>query len=84
MADTMKISASIERVYHKRKDGLYQEVINHYVHFETPDGNKKTKLDRAELGFLFQENSVHNSFGGTVTIKENGVEKRLIVSEKAR
>jgi hypothetical protein len=75
----MKISASIERSYHKRNDGLYQEVISHLVHFEDHTGARKTKLDRTELGLIYQENTTHNSFGGTVLIKENGVEKRLIV-----
>lgn len=78
----MKISASIERSYHKRKDGYYQELISHFVHFEQLDGNKQTKLDRTELGRVFVENNTHNSFGGVVTITENGVEKRLIVVEK--
>jgi hypothetical protein len=80
----MKISASIERSYHKRKDGLYQEVISHFVHFEDVMGNKQTKLDRSELGLVYQENTSHNSFAGTVLLKENGVEKRLIVCEKTR
>ena len=78
----MKISANIERSYHKRKDGFYQEVISHFVHFEDHLGNKTTKLDRADLGRVFVENNTHNSFGGVVTITENGAEKRLIVVEK--
>lgn len=78
----MKISASIERSYHKRKDGLYQEVISHFVHFEDALGSKQTKLDRAELGLVYQENNTHNSFGGTVIFKEDGVEKRLLVVNK--
>jgi hypothetical protein len=78
----MKISASIERSYHKRKDGLYQELISHFIHFEQPNGNKQTKLDRTEFGRVFAENTTHNSFEGIVMIKENGVEKRLIVCEK--
>ena len=78
----MKISASIERSYHKRKDGYYQELISHFVHFELPNGNKQTKLDKTEYGRVFTENTTHNSFGGVVMITENGVEKRLIVVEK--
>jgi hypothetical protein len=78
----MKISATIERSYHKRKDGLYQEVISHFVHFVDAIGNKQTKLDRTELGLIYQENTTHNSFGGTVIIKEDGVDKRLIVVNK--
>ena len=78
----MKISASIERSYHKRKDGYYQEIISHFVHFEQPNGNKQTKLDKTEFGRVFTENNTHNSFGGVVMITENGVEKRLVVVEK--
>jgi len=78
----MKISASIERSYHKRKDGYYQELISYFVHFEQPNGNKQTKLDKTEYGRVFTENNTHNSFGGVVMIKEDGVEKRLVVVEK--
>lgn len=78
----MKISASIERSYHKRKDGYYQELINHFVHFQDHLGNKITKLDRTDLGRVFAVNTTHNSFGGVVMIKEDGVEKRLVVVEK--
>ena len=78
----MKISASIERSYHKRKDGYYQELINHFVHFTTPDGSKQTKLDHTEYGKVYTESTTHNSFSGVVTIKENGVEKRLIAVER--
>jgi len=78
----MKISASVEHSYHKRKDGYYQELINHFVHFQDHLGNKTTKLDRTEYGRVFAENNTHNSFGGVVTITENGVQKRLVVVEK--
>ena len=78
----MKISASIERSYHKRSDGYYQELISHFVHFVDLNGNRQSKLDRTELGNVFAENTTHNSFGGVVMIKENGVEKRLVAVQK--
>lgn len=78
----MKISASIERTYHKRKDGYYQELISHFVHFEDAIGSRQTKLDRSEYGLVYTENTTHNSFGGSVLIKEDGVDKRLIVVNK--
>lgn len=78
----MRISASIERSYHKRSDGYYQELISHFVHFEDTNGNRQTKLDRTELGKVFTENVTHNSFSGVVTIKEGGTEKRLVAVEK--
>ena len=78
----MKIWASVERSYHKRKDDYYQELISHYVHFQDPSGNTQTKLDRTEFGKLFVENNTHNSFDGMVIIKENGADKRLLVVEK--
>lgn len=78
----MRISAHIERSYHKRKDGYYQELISHFVNFEDGQGNKQTKLDKTELGKVFVENTTHNSFDGVVTITENGVQKRLVVVQK--
>ena len=78
----MKIWPSIEKSYHKRKDGYYQEVITHFVHFEDPSGSRQTKLDRQILGGVYTENYTHNSFDGVVTIKEDGQEKRLVAVEK--
>ena len=78
----MKIWASVEHSYHKRKDGYYQELISHFVHFQDPSGNTQTKLDKTEYGKVFTENNTHNSFSGVVVIKENGIEKRLVAVEK--
>lgn len=79
----MQIWASIEHNYHKRKDGYYQEVVSHFVHFKDPSGSVQTKLDKQTLGSIFTENTTHNTFSGIVTFKENGVEKRLVaVSNK--
>lgn len=78
----MKIWPSIEKSYHKRKDGYYQEVISHFIHFEDPSGSRQTKLDRQVLGGVYTENYTHNSFDGVVTIKEDGQEKRLVAVEK--
>lgn len=78
----MKIWPSIEKSYHKRKDGYYQEVISHFIHFEDVSGNKQTKLDRQVMGGVYTENYTHNSFDGVVTIKEDGAEKRLVAVEK--
>jgi hypothetical protein len=77
----MRIWSTIERSYHKRNDGLYLELISHYVHFEDGAGNIQTKLDKSSWGKVYRENNTHNSFEGAVTITENGVEKRLVVSE---
>ena len=78
----MKIWPSIEKSYHKRKDGYYQEVISHFVHFQGNAGNTQTKLDKQTLGGVYTENYRHNSFSGVVVIKENGSEKRLVAVEK--
>lgn len=78
----MQIWASIEKNYHKRKDGYYQEVVSHFVHFKDSSGSVQTKLDRQTVGGVFAENTTHNSFGGVVMFKENGVEKRLVAVEK--
>lgn len=78
----MKIWPSIEKSYHKRKDGYYQEVISHFVHFQDSTGNTQTKLDKQTLGGVYTENYTHNSFSGVVIIKENGAEKRLVAVEK--
>lgn len=78
----MKIWPSIEKSYHKRKDGYYQEVISHFIHFEDVSGNKQTKLDRQTLGGVYTENYTHNSFSGVVMIKEGDAEKRLVAVEK--
>jgi hypothetical protein len=78
----MKIWPSIERTYHKRKDGYYQEVVSHFVHFQDASGNTQTKLDNQTLGGVFTENYTHNSFSGVVTFVENGQEKRLVAVEK--
>lgn len=78
----MKIWPSIEKSYHKRKDGYYQEVVSHFVHFQDNSGNTQTKLDKQTLGGVYTENYTHNSFSGVVVIKENGAEKRLVAVEK--
>jgi hypothetical protein len=78
----MKIWPSIEKSYHIRKDGYYQEVISHFVHFQDSQGNTETKLDKQLLGGVYTENNTHNSFSGVVIIKEDGVEKRLVAVEK--
>lgn len=78
----MQISASVEKNYLPRKDGLYQEVISHFVHFKDVKGNVQTKLDKQTLGGVYRESSTHNSFEGVVIIKENNVEKRLVAVEK--
>jgi len=78
----MQISASLEKNYLPRKDGLYQEVISHFVHFKDAKGNIQTKLDKQTLGGVYRESNTHNSFEGVVIIKENGAEKRLVAVEK--
>lgn len=78
----MQIWSSVEKNYVPRKDGYYQEIINHFVHFRDSSGNVQTKLDQQILGKVFTENTTHNSFSGVVTIKENGIEKRLVAVEK--
>lgn len=80
----MKIWPSIEKSYHKRKDGYYQEVISHFVHFQDTTGNTQTKLDNQTLGLVYTENYTHNSFDGVVLFKEDGQEKRLVACEKIR
>lgn len=75
------IWASIEKMYVKRKDGYYQEIINHLVHIRDAAGNVQTKLDRSVVGDVYTENTTHNSFGGVVVIQdENGNDKRLVAT----
>jgi hypothetical protein len=59
------ISTGIERVYKKRQDGLWQEIINHYVHMSDKDGLRITKLDKSIVGRVFKEATANErSFHG--------------------
>ena len=51
----MRYSATIERIYRKRPDGLYQEYLNHFIHIVDSHGNKTTKLDKSTLGRVYKE-----------------------------
>ena len=59
------ISTGVERVFRKRPDGLWQEVINHFIHMSDKDGNKISKLDKSYLGRVYKEAGVNErSFHG--------------------
>lgn len=78
----MRVWGTVERSFHKRHDGLYAELISHFVHFADAQGNIQTKLDRSEWGKnLYRENDRDNSFDGAIIIVEDGKEKRLVVCQ---
>jgi predicted metal-dependent HD superfamily phosphohydrolase len=64
------ISTRIERVFRKRQDGLWQELINHFIDRADADGNKVTKLDKSLVGRVYKEaapyeNSLHGEYSWT-------------------
>lgn len=75
------ISTGVERVFRKRPDGLWQEVINHFIHLADREGNKISKLDKSYLGRVYKEAAVNeNSFNGEAqwTNPDTGQTIRLV------
>jgi len=75
------ISTGVERIFRKRPDGLWQEVINHFIHMSDKEGNKISKLDRSYLGRVYKEAGVNeNSFHGEAMWEnpETGAKIRLV------
>jgi len=76
----MRVYTSMERTFKKRPDGLYQEYINHFIHFVDAQGNKTDKLDKTMVGRVFKEDNVHHSVHGEAvyTFADDGQTRRLI------
>lgn len=79
----MKIKTVIERVFQRRSDGFWQEIINHLIKMTMPDGSVITKADKRIIGKVFQEISfdINGSSEGEAlwTDKDTGREIRLCV-----
>jgi len=76
----MKMTTSFERIFQKRTDGLYQEVINHFIHFIDVNGNKTTKLDKTIRGNIYREDNENRSHHGEAfyTFADDGQKRRLV------
>jgi hypothetical protein len=65
MNNNRSIATRIERVFRKRPDGLWQEIINHFIDIADINGNKITKLDKFFIGRVYKEAGPNeNSFHG--------------------
>jgi hypothetical protein len=75
-----KITTSFETVYIKRKDGFFQEIINHYLHFVDETGKKITKLDKQIPGILFKEarDGERSSYGEAFVTTSDNRQVRII------
>lgn len=77
----MRYSTSIERVFRKRPDGLWQEYLNHFVHMTDVSGNKASKLDKTMMGRVYKEANAneHSMHGEAEHIDVNtGAKLRLV------
>lgn len=75
-----KFTTGFETVYLKRKDGLYQEVTRHFLHFTDADGRRVSKLDNEIRGKVFREalDGERGLHGEAEFTNESGVKVRLV------
>lgn len=81
-----KFNTTFETAYIKRKDGFYQKVIRHFIHFADTSGKMVSKLDNEIPSGLYREamDWEHSIHGEAEIIDGNGQKVRLIAMGEPR